>query len=72
LAAAAVDRTGVAVLLDGIRHKVVGRLDHAMQLLVGEGAGRLSRVEAGGEAGLALEDVADAGYQVLVEQGVAE
>ena len=61
-----------AAALDRAQHLLAGGEQDAPQLLVGEVADRPPGVDAGGEAGLALEDVADAGDQVLVEQGVAE
>ncbi len=50
----------------------MGCLEHALQLLRGELTDRLPGIYSGGEASLALEDVADPGDQGLVEQGVAE
>lgn len=67
-----VDREALAPAGDGVAHLLArGEQDRA-QLLVGELADRAPGVDAGGEAGLALEDVADASEGALVEQGVAE
>ena len=71
-AGALVDGAVLAARLDRLVHQVVGGLGDVAQLLVGHVGDSLPGVEVGGEAGLALEDVADAGDQVLVEQGVAE
>jgi hypothetical protein len=71
-AGALVDSAVLAARIDCLEHQVVGCLGDVAQLLGGDLGYSLPRVEVGGEAGLALEDVADAGDQVLVEQGVAE
>src|SRR5690349_22131134 len=69
---ALVDGSHRPALGDRALHQPAGGLEHRAQLLVVEGGDGSPGVEAGGEAGLALEDVADPGYERLVEQGVAE
>ena len=69
---ARVDGVGVRPLATASASACGRRRATARELVVGEVADRAPGVEAGGEAGLALEDVADAGDQALVEQGVAE
>src|ERR1700761_590496 len=80
-AAAAAD-AGAAVFVDGEamavagpdrgEHLGAGGVEDGAELVVADGGERAPGVDLGGEAGLALEDVADAGGEALVEQGVAE
>jgi hypothetical protein len=71
-AAGTVDGVAVAAAGDGLLHLRAGGLEDGAELVVAEVGERAPRVDSGGEASLALEDIADAGDQVLVEQGVAE
>src|SRR6201999_2106406 len=72
-AAMFVDGEAVAVAGgDGAEHLVAGGLEDGAELLFGDVGERAPGVDLGGEAGLALEDVADAGGEALVEEGVAE
>src|SRR6185437_9965915 len=57
---------------DGAEHLVACRLEDGAELRFGDLRQRAPGVDLGGEAGLALEDVADAGGEALVEEGVAE
>src|ERR1044072_1271206 len=69
---AAIDGGARATPGDRLLHQTAGGAERFAQLLVGELDDRPPGIEPGGEAGLALEDVADAGDQPLVEQGVAQ
>src|SRR6201999_1722536 len=72
-AAMFVDGEAVAVAGgDGAEHLVAGRLEDGAELRFGDVGEGAPGVDLGGEAGLALEDVADAGGEALVEEGVAE
>jgi hypothetical protein len=57
---------------DRLLHQLTSGREDPDELVVAEVADAAPGIEASGEAGLALEDVADAGDQGLVEQGVAE
>src|ERR1700733_1400932 len=73
-AGAAVFVDGEAVALaggDGAEHLVAGDLEDGAEVLFGDVGERVPGIDLDGEAGLALEDVADARGEALVEQGVA-
>src|ERR1700712_2771649 len=79
---AAAAGAGAAVFVDGeavaaaglhrVQHLGAGVVEDEAELLVVPLGQRPPGIDPGGEAGLALEDVADAGGEALVEQGVAE
>src|SRR6201985_3558743 len=72
-AAVFVDGEAVAAVGgDGAEHLVAGGLEDGVELLFGDLPQRAPGIDLGGEAGLALEDVADARGEALVEHGVAE
>jgi len=68
-----VDGEAVAVAGgDGAEHLAAGGIEDGAELRFGDVGEAAPGIDLGGEAGLALEDVADAGGEALVEQGVAE
>jgi hypothetical protein len=57
---------------DGLPHQLARSEEDTAELIVRKVGDAAPGIEAGGEASLALEDVADAGDHGLVEQGVAD